>query len=75
MTKTGDHILRRFEGLAKIALKRGRTKPRTTIDTILARPRRETISKVANNTRPTCSSAPRPQRCGTFSPSAVCRAP
>ena len=48
MTKAGDHILRRFERLAKIALKQATTKPRTTIDTILAHGRvAETISKIA----------------------------
>ena len=48
MTKAGDQILRRFEGLAKIALKQAATKPRTTIDTILAHGRvADTITKVA----------------------------
>ena len=48
MTKAGDQILRRFEGLAKIALKQATTKPRTAIDTILAHGRvADTITKLA----------------------------
>jgi nucleotide-binding universal stress UspA family protein len=48
MTKAGDQILRRFEGLARIALKQATTKPRTTIDTILAHGRvADTITKLA----------------------------
>ncbi len=48
MTKAGDHILRRFEGLAKIALKQAATKPRTAIDTILAHGRvADTVTKLA----------------------------
>ena len=48
MTKAGDQILRRFEGLARVALKQATTKPRTVIDTILAHGRvGDTITKVA----------------------------
>ncbi len=48
MTKAGDQILRRFEGLAKLALKQATTKPRTEIDTMLAHGRvADTIAKVA----------------------------
>jgi len=48
MTKAGDQILRRFESLAKIALKQATTKPRTAIDTILAHGRvADTITKLA----------------------------
>ncbi|ODT45339.1 MAG: hypothetical protein ABS70_03385 [Nitrospira sp. SCN 59-13] len=48
MTKAGDQVLRRFEGLAKTALKQATTKPRTTIETMLAHGRvADTIAKVA----------------------------
>ncbi|CAE6758350.1 universal stress protein [Nitrospira defluvii] len=48
MTKAGDLILRRFEGLAKLALKQATTKPRTNIETVLAHGRvADTITKVA----------------------------
>ncbi|WHZ24365.1 MAG: Universal stress protein family [Nitrospira sp.] len=36
MVKAGDQILRRFEGLARIALQQATTKPHTTIETVLA---------------------------------------
>lgn len=39
LTKAGDHILRRFEGLARIALQQATTKPHTTIETVLAQGR------------------------------------
>lgn len=48
MTKAGDQILRRFEGLARIALHQATTKPRTTINTILAHGRvADTITTLA----------------------------
>lgn len=48
MTKAGDQILRRFEGLARIALQQATTKPRTTINTILAHGRvADTITTLA----------------------------
>lgn len=56
MTKAGDQILRRFESLAKIALKQATTKPRTAIDTILAHGRvADTITKLAKQKKPICS--------------------
>jgi len=48
MTKVGDQMLRRFEGLAKLALQQASTKPHTDIETVLAHGRvAETITKVA----------------------------
>lgn len=48
LTKAGDQILRRFEGLARIALQQATTKPRTTIDTVLAHGRvADTVTKLA----------------------------
>ena len=48
MTKAGDQVLRRLEGLARIALKQAGTKPHTTINTLLAHgPVADTITKLA----------------------------
>ncbi|MBV6471367.1 MAG: hypothetical protein NBKEAIPA_03299 [Nitrospirae bacterium] len=48
MTKAGDHILCRFEGLARTALQQATTKPHTTIETVLAHGRvADTITKQA----------------------------
>jgi len=48
MTKAGDQMLRRFEGVAKLALKQASTKPHTSIETVLAHGRvADTMTKVA----------------------------
>ena len=48
MTKAGDQMLRRFEGLARIALKQATTKPHTSIETVLVHGRvADTINKQA----------------------------
>ena len=57
MTKAGDQILRRFESLAKIALKQATTKPRTAIDTILAHGR--VADTITSRRKSTCSSLAR----------------
>lgn len=48
LTKAGDQILRRFEGLARMALQQATTKPHTTIETMLAHGRvADTITTLA----------------------------